>query len=39
MNWQSKIRRTINILLDKSEVFQERPFYRYSVILNIWRQQ
>lgn len=37
MNWQSKLKRTINILLDKSEVFQEQPSYRYSVILHIWR--
>jgi hypothetical protein len=33
----SKIRRTLNILFDRSEAFQDRPSYRYEIILNIWR--
>jgi hypothetical protein len=36
-NWKNKLRRTIGMLLDESEIFQEDPLYRYQIILHIWK--
>ncbi len=32
-----KIKRSWNMFFDNSEVFKDRPSYRYEIILNIWR--
>lgn len=38
-NWKGKLRRTFNILLDNSEIFQERPSFRYKIIQKIWEEK
>lgn len=35
MFW-NKLYRTFRMLGDKSEVFDDRPFYRWEVIAHIW---
>ncbi len=38
-NWKGKLRRTLNILGDSSEIFDERPSYRFEVIKGIWKEK
>jgi hypothetical protein len=34
-----KIKRSWNMFFDNSEVFKDRPLYRYEMILHIWRSR
>ncbi len=36
-NLYSKIDRTKNILIDKSEAFKDNPAFRLDIIINIWK--
>jgi hypothetical protein len=36
-NFLSKLGRTVNMLFDKSEVFDDNPSFRYQIIINIWK--
>ena len=38
-NWRGKLRRTLNMLLDNSEIFQERPSFRYEIIQKICEEK
>lgn len=38
-NWQGKLRRSINILADESEIFEDCPYFRFSIIAHIWREK
>lgn len=38
-NWKGKLKRTFAILLDGSEIFQERPSFRYEIIQKIWEEK
>jgi hypothetical protein len=38
INWKGKLRRTINMLFDESETFQDNPLFRYEIILSIWKE-
>jgi hypothetical protein len=38
INWQSKLVRTVDMILDKSEVFDDYPCYRYRIIHKIWQE-
>lgn len=38
IRWKNKLSRTINMLLDKSEHFDEYPMFRYEIIICIWKE-
>lgn len=38
-NWKGKLRRAFAILVDDSEIFQERPSFRYEIIQKIWEEK
>lgn len=39
IRWQNKLSRTINMLLDNSEHFNDYPMFRYKIIADIWKEK
>lgn len=37
--WKNKLTRTFKILGDKSEVFDDRPSFRFEIIRKIWEEK
>lgn len=35
----SKLRRSFDMLFDRSEIFDEEPWFRYQIISNIWKDK
>lgn len=38
IRWQNKLWRTLRMLCDKSEAFDENPMFRYEIIIKIWNE-
>jgi hypothetical protein len=39
IRWQNKLSRTLSMLGDKSEIFDERPSFRWEIIIKIWEEK
>lgn len=38
IRWQNKLWRTLKMLHDKSEHFDQYPMFRYEIIIKIWNE-
>lgn len=39
IRWKNKLARTLKMLCDNSEVFDDRPSFRFVIIKAIWKER